>query len=71
MNLLSGIRIVPNKLALDVRFEWKVERHPTPKKRRQWRVVKHRIELPGCYQVGDMFYVHPELIERLRKATST
>jgi hypothetical protein len=67
--MLAGMRVVPHPLAREVRDEWKVERHPTPKKRRQWRVVKHHIDRPGCYQVGDTFYMHPELMEKLRHAT--
>ena len=63
----SGMRIVQHSLAVTVRDEWKVERHPIKKKRRQWRVAKHRITTPSCYQVGDTLYMHPELVERLRQ----
>ena len=64
--MLKGMRVVSHPLAREVRDEWKVERNPIPKRRRQWRVVKHHIDRPGCYKVCDTFYMHPELIEKLR-----
>jgi NAD-dependent oxidoreductase involved in siderophore biosynthesis len=70
MHGLTGMRIVPHLLAREVRDEWKVERHPIPKKRKQWSVVKHHIDRPGCYQIGNTFYMHPELVEKLKQATT-
>lgn len=67
--MLAGMRVVSHPLARDVRDLWKVERHPIPKKRRNWRVVKHHIDRPGCYQVVDTFYMHPDLVEKLCEAT--
>ena len=64
--LVNGMRIIPNPLARDVRYEWKVEPHPIPKKRKRWRVVKHYINRPGCYVMGNTLHMHPDLIAELR-----
>ncbi len=63
------IKIVSHPLAREVRDEWKVEAHPTQKRRRGWRVVKHHIDRPGCYQVRDVLYMHPDLVAKLKEAT--
>lgn len=70
MSTLFGLDIVPQPRAVRVTFEHRVERHPTKKRRRNWRVVKHRIEKPCAYQVGRTVYMHPDLIAKLRSATT-
>lgn len=65
---LLGLKIVPHQLAREVRDEWRVERHSTRKKRRNWRAVKRRIDRPGAFQVGDVIYMHPDLVAKLPKA---
>jgi hypothetical protein len=66
---LHGIKIIPHPFAREVRDEWRVERHPIPKRRRQWRVVKHHIDRPGCLLMGGVFYMHPDLIAKLPRTT--
>ena len=66
---MHGLNIVLHPLAREVRDEWRVERHPIPKRRRRWRVVKHRIDRPGAYQIGNTIYMHPDLVEKLREVT--
>ena len=63
--IMFGLKIVPHTLAREVRDEWRVEKHPIPKRRRKWRVVKHHIDRPGCFQMGDTLYMHPDLIAKL------
>ena len=66
---MLGLKIVPHFLARDVRTEYKVTRWMTrDKKRKNWRVLKVEINRPGCYQVGDVIYMHPELIAKLPRA---
>ena len=61
-----GLKIVPHPLARDVRTEFRVARWMTrDKKRKNWRVLRVEINRPGCYQVGDTLYMHPELIAKL------
>lgn len=67
MSALLGMRVVSSLLARDVRDEFRVERNPIKKRRRGWLVVKHRIDRPGCYRVGDTLYMHPDLIARLQR----
>lgn len=68
---LYGMKVVSTPLAREVRDEWRVERHPLPKRRRQWRVVKHHIDKPGCYRVGDTFYMHPDIVAQLPQLGKT
>jgi hypothetical protein len=64
--ILLGLKIVPHPLARDVRVEFKVTRWATrDKKRKNWRVMRIEINRPGCYQVGDRLYMHPDLIAKL------
>lgn len=65
---MYGLRIVAHPLAREVRDEWRVEAMPIRKRRNNWRVVKHRIDRPGMYQVGNTIYAHPEIVEQLRRA---
>ncbi len=67
ISLFNGIEIIPHQLAREVRDEWRVERHPFPKKRKQWRVVKHHVDRPGCFQIGTKLFMHPDLVAQLRK----
>lgn len=64
-----GIKIVPHMLARDIRDEWKVERNPIKKRRRNWRVVKYHIDRPGAFMAGDVCFMHPELIAKLPRQT--
>ena len=59
MGQLHGLRIVAHPLATQIVY--RVQRHPTRKRRRKWRVV--RLQEPGCWQVGQTLYMHPVLIE--------
>lgn len=71
MNTLAGLKIVPHPLARDVRTEFKVERTGAPnRKRKRYFVKRIEINRPGCWQVGDTLYMHPELVSKLRKAAS-
>jgi hypothetical protein len=65
---MFGLQIVSAPQAREIRDEWRVERHPIKKRRRQWRVVKHRIDRPGAYQIGDVIYMHPDLIVKLKNS---
>lgn len=66
---IAGIKVYRHVLAVEVCYEWRIERHPIRKHRRQWRVVKHRIERPGAFQICNSIYMHPELFGKLKAAT--
>ena len=66
---MFGLLIVPHPLARERRVEWKVEPWPIKKRRRNWRVVKHHIDQPGVYQVGNTIYMHPDLVAKLYEET--
>lgn len=70
MHHFNGLNIVSHPLAVSVRFESRVERHAIKKRRRNWRVVKHRIETPCAYQSGSTLYMHPSLVAELKRQTS-
>ena len=59
--LLHGLNIIAHPLATQIAYV--VQRHPIRKRRRNWRVV--RVEQPGCWQMGNTFYMHPVLVQRL------
>lgn len=64
-----GLKIVPHELARDVRTVFKVTRWQTrDKKRKNWRVTRIEINRPGCLQIGDTLYMHPDLIAKLPHA---
>jgi hypothetical protein len=66
---LAGLKIVPHKLARDIRTEFKVTRWATrDKKRKNWRVMRIEINRPGCWRICDTLYIHPELIAKLPAA---
>lgn len=67
---MIGVKIVPHAMAREVRDEWRVEPHPTRKRRRNWRVVRHHIDRPGAYQIGSTIYMHPDLVAILKDATT-
>ena len=66
---MLGLKIVPHLMARDRRTEFKVVRwSERRKKRKNWRVIRVEIDRPGCWQVGDTLYMHPELIAKLPHA---
>ena len=65
---MFGLTIVPHALARDRRTEFKITRWSTRKKRRKnWKVLRIEIDRPGCWQAGDVLYMHPNLIAQLRR----
>ena len=64
---MFGLKIIAHQLAREVRDEWKVEAMPIKKRRKNWRVVKHHIDRPGAYRVGDVLYAHPDILAKLRE----
>jgi len=60
-----GLNIVPHTLALQIL--WTVQRHPIKKRRRGWAPV--RVTEPGCLQMGNTLFLHPDLVEKLKEAT--
>lgn len=69
--ILNDLRIVPHELAREVRTEYHVVRFSPgrDKKRKNWRVMRVEINRPAAYQVGDIIYMHPELVSKLNAAT--
>lgn len=65
---IYGLDVVSAPMAREVRTEWRVERHPTKKRRRNWLVVKHKIDRPGMYRSGNTLFVNPELLSKLNAA---
>lgn len=65
----AGLKIVPHTLARDIRTEFKVTRWSArDKKRKGWRVMRIDINRPGCWQIGDTLFMHPELIAKLPRS---
>jgi hypothetical protein len=68
---LCGLDIYANDLCAHTRVTWSVERHPLPKHRRQWRVVRREAQEPTMYQMGRKIYAHPTIVAQLIKATGS
>ena len=64
---MFGLKIFANPLVREVRDEWTVEPMPIKKRRRNWRMVKRHIDRPSVIQMGDVFFAHPEIIEKLKQ----
>ena len=67
MTNIGGKPIYPSEFAREVRDEFRVERMPIAKRRRNWRVVKHHIDRPGCFMTANAIFMHPDLIAKLPK----
>ena len=63
---LLGLKIVSHPLARDVRTEFKVACCGPRRKRGRYCVKRIEINRPGCVQVDDTLYMHPELVAKLR-----
>ena len=63
----ADLRIVPHQLAIERRTEYRVERIPGRKRRRRWTVAAHTADRPGCYVIGGVFYMHPDLVRKLHE----
>lgn len=61
---IAGVRVFESDFAITIK--WMIEKHPIKKRRRNWRIV--RKEVPGCWQMGGDFYMHPVLFSKLREA---
>ena len=62
----NGLRIVPHAMAVDVLTVFSVEKIPT-RRRRRYYVKRTERRSPGCWQSGDVLYMHPTLVEKLKK----
>ena len=65
---IYGLDVVSAPMAREVRTEWRIERNPRKKRRRNWLVVKHQIDRPAMYRSGNTLFVHPELLAKLKDA---
>ena len=61
--LFSGVRVFESDFATTTK--WVIEKHPIKKRRRGWRPVRKTV--PGCWQIGADFYMHPALFAKLRE----
>ena len=71
MNALNGVKVVSSSLAIELTHEFRIEKHPIQKRRKQWRIVKHHIEIPKAFMINGICYMYPLLIEKLKAATVT
>lgn len=63
-----GLQIVPQPLAVDVVTEFRLARRNSRRKR--WFVERVETRRPACWKVGNVLYVHPTLLERLKREIS-
>jgi len=66
---IFGLTIIPHELAYETKTQFKVAAWATrDKKRKNWRVMRVETKRPACFQAGSNFYVHPELVAKLKGA---
>ncbi len=63
--MLHGLRVVPHGLAETVRVQYTVERIAL-RRRRRYYVKRTEVREPGCFQAGDVLYMHPKLVAQLK-----
>lgn len=64
----AGMTTIPHPLAEKVERVASITRNPTTKRRRRWRLRYEEKRTPCAFVFGNLAYVHPALIERLRSA---
>ncbi len=70
MNMeLGGVKEFVNPLCETVKVWHTVERHPIPKRRRQWTIRRNEKREPSIFRTPQGIYMHPTLYEQLRIAT--
>lgn len=63
---MLGLRIVSHPLAVTTEVKWVLTKHPTQKRRRNWRAVRTTIEKPAAWKTADgTIYMHPALYAML------
>lgn len=63
---MFGVRVFSNPLCVQTVVTWRVERHQTMKRRRNWRVVRHEENKPCAFKLADGSVVmHPTLYAQL------
>lgn len=65
---IAGLSIVPHNLALDTFTEFRVQKQPIQKRRKNWRVVKYTVTKPGCWIAGGIVYMHPTLFVKIKES---
>lgn len=60
----AGVRVFESEFATNIK--WVIEKHPIKKRRRNWRISCKQV--PGCWQMGGDFYMHPVLFAKLSEA---
>lgn len=64
---LNGVRLHANPLCVKHEVTWGVEKHPTAKRRRNWRVVQRVRAVPCAYLLADgSLHVHPDLYMKVK-----
>ncbi len=66
--MFNGLFVVATEMARDVRTEFRVARCGRwNRKRKRYFVERIEINRPGCYKAGNRLYMHPTLVENLKK----
>jgi len=67
---IHGNLVHSSPFCVKVEVTWRVERHATKKRRRNWRVVRHQRDVPCAYRMADgRLVMHPDLYRQLFAAT--
>lgn len=62
-----GIPVFSSPLAEQVVYHWEVQKHPTKKRRRNWKPVRVEERKPCAYQTPMGIFMHPTLYAKLRE----
>lgn len=64
---MFGLRIYQSPLVTTTEVRWVLEKHPTQKRRRNWRPVRTEVQKPAAYKTAEGIFMHPDLYAQLPK----
>lgn len=68
-----GLQIVESLNATTLEQDWSRCRSPSRSRRRHMRGIRTRlieVRKPACYQLGNVLYMHPDMLKQVKERTA-